>query len=316
MGRKKICVVTVTFNRADYLINLIEHLKSQTRKIDAILIYDNSSTDGTKTQIVKSGFANSDVENNLNKNIVDGTECYYYRSNVNSGGAGGFNGAFKIASNLGMDYLWVMDDDVAPEPECLENLLNNINDEVQICIPNRSTGTFKDVAIVEFDFKNPFKYFTKRKKYLKEYVDKEFVDVVDMPFEGPLISTQIVKHIGIPNAEYFIIYDDSDYARRALRHTKIRFIPSAKLNKMILPVRDKNKLMNWKDYYAYRNSIFFDRTYGENIFVKYISPIFLWGDLTLRAIYRRKYKNLSVINRAFKDGYLKKMGKTINPGEL
>lgn len=313
---KKVCVVTVTYNRSEYLMNLLEHLYKQTYKINSIIVFDNFSNDNTKEEIVKSGFAASNEENILHKNIWNNIECYYYRSNINSGGAGGFHKAFDIASNLEVDYFWVMDDDVAPEVDCLEKLLKNIKGSVQICIPNRSCDKFKDVAIIEFDFSNPFKYFMKRKKYFIDYDKKEFVDVVDMPFEGPLISKKIVDTIGLPNKDFFIIYDDSDYARRALKYTKIRFIPSAKLKKMIIPIRDKDKLMNWKDYYAYRNSIAFDRIYGENVFVKYLSPILLWSDLLSRALYRRKYRNIKIINKAFLDGYSLKLGKTINPGEI
>ena len=74
--------------------------------------------------------------------------------------------------------------------------------------------------------------------------------------------------------------------------------------------------MNWKDYYAYRNDILYCRKYGKNIFVKYVTPIFLWFDLSLRALYRRKFKNFKVINRAFRDGYISKTGRTVNPGEF
>ena len=66
---------------------------------------------------------------------------------------------------------------------------------------------------------------------------QDYVEVVDMPFEGPLFTREIVEKTGVPDKNYIILYDDSDYARRALNYTKIRYIPSAMLHKAIIPVR-------------------------------------------------------------------------------
>ncbi len=79
---------------------------------------------------------------------------------------------------------------------------------------------------------------------------QDYVEVVDMPFEGPLFTREIVEKTGVPDKNYIILYDDSDYARRALNYTKIRYIPSAMLHKAIIPVRDKKQCMTWKDYTA------------------------------------------------------------------
>ena len=74
--------------------------------------------------------------------------------------------------------------------------------------------------------------------------------------------------------------------------------------------------MNWKDYYAFRNDIIFCKKYGKNIFVKYMTPLLLWTSLTIKAIGRRKFKNLKIINKSLHDGYLNMSGKTVEPGTL
>ena len=137
-----------------------------------------------------------------------------------------------------------------------------------------------------------------------------------MAFEGPLINCKLINNIGLPDENYFIQFDDTDYATRASQYTKIKFIKNAILHKQIIPIRKNNKLMNWKEYYAYRNDILFCRKYGKNVLVKYMTPILVFIDLSLRAIIKRKWKNLKVLSKAFLDGYLGKKGKTINPGDL
>ena len=141
------------------------------------------------------------------------------------------------------------------------------------------------------------------------------IKVVDMPFEGPLISKDLIKEIGLPKADFFIFFDDSEYAARASKHTKILYCKDAILHKQIIPTSNgKNNLMNWKNYYGYRNQIWFDRHYGNNIFVKVLRPRLLLVDIVLRALIKRKYSNINVIRKAYRDGMNNKLGKLVEPG--
>ena len=311
----------VTFNRKEYLEKLLNSFNNQTKKINSVLIVDNHSNDGTDDFLYKNGYINEKVENKLLTNKKDKINYLYFRTKDNLGGAGGFNQAFKIVKKLDFDYIWVMDDDVLPEDDCLEKLLKYQTEDTMITIPNRTKSGYIDVITTNINLSNPFKVFMKKKtSIVATDIEKgiEVVDICDMPFEGPLMNMQLIKKVGLPDPKYFLQFDDTDYATRALEYTNIKFVVNAILEKqIILPIeRDKNKLMNWKDYYAYRNDILYCRKYGKNIFVRNITPILLWGDLTLRAIYRRKFKNFKVINKAFKDGYRANIGRTVNPGEF
>lgn len=312
----KVCSVIVTYNRSEYLLELLDDLSKQSVKIDTILVVDNNSSDNTRERLMDINFTNSIDEKKLHKNVWKDITCYYYRNDKNTGGAGGFSLGIDIAKEFDVGYLWIMDDDVSPEKHCLEYLLRNMSESTQICIPNRSTGEFIDKAVVKLNMTNVFKYRYGKKTYDSNYENKEFVKVVDMPFEGPLISKDIIKQIGLPDKEYFIQYDDTDYAQRALKYTNIYFVPNAKLKKKIIPKIQDDKLMNWKNYYSYRNSIIFDKRYGENLWVKNIRPLLLCLDLSFRAIVKRKFYNLKIIKRAFIDGKLEIMGKTIEPGSM
>ena len=72
--------------------------------------------------------------------------------------------------------------------------------------------------------------------------------------------------------------------------------------------------MNWKNYYGYRNQIWFDRHYGLNRFVKILRPRLLYIDLIMRAILRGKFSNINLIKRAYKDGVNDTLGKLVAPG--
>ena len=72
--------------------------------------------------------------------------------------------------------------------------------------------------------------------------------------------------------------------------------------------------MGWKEYYGYRNQIWFDRTYGTNLAVRKLRPVFLVLDLGLRAVIRHKWRNFKVIKKAYLDGIHDRLGITVKPG--
>lgn len=311
-----VCVVIVTYNRKEYLRKTLEGLEKQTYPVSAILIYDNHSFDGTREMLQNMGVLNTEVESNSVISNIKGVDWIYHRSSVNSGGSGGFHEGVKIAYQMKYDYLWMMDDDVFPEQNCLEELLQHMSKDTRLCIPSRTDSHFNDKAIVKINMRNPFRYAL---RHIKTYVPSneikgDVIPVVDMPFEGPLVSTALISEIGFPNKNMFLNYDDTEYALRASKKTKILYCKNAILHKQIVPMRDKDRLMDWKDYYSYRNQIWFYRTYGENFGVRTLRPLLLILDLCGRAVIRKKWSNIIVIRRAYQDGVKGNLGKQINPG--
>lgn len=313
--RKTVCAVIVTYNRKEYLEFLITALRKQTLSLDAILVYDNSSNDGTEKMLLNTGFSDSAEINLLHEKNSDIGMTIYYRNSENCGGAGGFHNAMEIAVKAGYDYLWVMDDDVFPKEDCLERLMSHMTFESRICVPCRTDERFCDYAITSVNMSNPFAIREARKNRIKsDDIFEEYIEVTDIPFEGPLIDASLVKEIGLPEKDFFIIMDDTDYAQRAIKKTKILYIKDAILHKQIIPKKESGRLMGWKDYYSYRNHIWYDRTYAKNIFVKFLRPRLMIADLVLRAIVKCKWSNLKVLKKAYFDGKNGRLGKTVEPG--
>ena len=316
--KSKVCAVVVTYNRKDCLKETIKGLKEQTYPLTSIFIYDNHSSDGTDKMLQELGFVEYRGEETLHHKNVDNIEWIYYRSSNNSGGSGGFCNGIRLVSEMNFDYIWTMDDDVYPAECCLEELMRYICDEARICIPNRTDERFRDYAVVGFNMTNPFLYkaTTRKKKVYAENINGSYITVEDMPFEGPLVALSLIKEIGLPKQELFIIYDDTDYAQRAIKKTELRFVKNAILHKQIIPVKEHSKTMGWKDYYGYRNQIWYDTTYGKNVFVKILRPILLIIELSIRAVVRRKWSNFKVLFKAYRDGTQGKLGKLVEPGTL
>jgi len=140
---ESVCAVVVTYNRKNLLIECLEALRKQTRPIQGIYLIDNASTDKTPNLLLKKGYINTLPNGNLTKpwekeskikNLTNGQviKFYYVRMNKNCGGSGGFHEGVKRAYLEGYDWLWLMDDDVGPLEDCLENMLKLKN--ISYCI--------------------------------------------------------------------------------------------------------------------------------------------------------------------------------------
>lgn len=315
----KVCVLVVTFNRCGYLKKLVKALLSQSVRPHDIVIYDNHGSDATQTMLADLGVTNHPLVDGESSRLTtnSGIAVHCVRATENSGGSGGFHNGMKIADSLGDDFIWMMDDDVLPEHDCLAELLSYMTKQRRICIPNRTTGKdFIDYAVVNINMSNPFFYGLglRKKRIPANRLTNEVTDIKAMPFEGPLIATSLVKEIGLPNKDLFIIFDDTDYCMRAVRRTTVGFVRSAHLHKQIIPHAKRSRLMGWKDYYGLRNQYWFDRTYGTNAIARIVRPFLSRCDQTLRAIARGKWSNIHVISRAYRDGTHDRLGKTVEPG--
>ena len=257
---RKITAVVVTFNRKELLIRCIDYLRKQTMHLDNIIVVNNGSTDGTIEWLDSQ--ADLDV---------------IHQENV--GGAGGFYRGINHAYDKGYDWIWCMDDDVYPEKDCLEVLLGHDEDGVGMLCPLRiQDNKIFLTEIKKFNLDNPFKSLHSDIITEKDIKDREYVNVEGIAFEGPLIKREVVSKIGLPNKNLFLLYDDSDYGYRAiLEGFQIRLVTGAKLYKELFYKKENREAQvqngKWKLYYHIRNTVYFNRTYGRNRFVRKLRPI-------------------------------------------
>lgn len=318
MEESNVCVATVTYNRKEYLLRLLNALSEQTHQINTIYIVDNHSEDGTMEMLFKQGII---VINETSQSdfwgVWKGIRINYHYNDINSGGSGGFEHVFKMASANQHDFLWAMDDDVLPEKDCLEILLSKIDEEHKVTFPSRTDENFMDHIAVSYNLTNPF-VFKVNDRYKTAYsteLKEECVDTYAFPLEGPLFSMDIVRKVGYPDSSYFIMYDDSDYARRCLSYTKIRYVTSACLHKQIIPSADAE--FNWKGYYGYRNCFFYDMKYGKNIGVRRFRPFFIMlGVFIMNKYVRHNDLVADTVKVAFRDAMAGRRGMTVEPGKL
>ena len=311
---KRVCVVLVTYNRSNCLATAIKAIEAQSVKPAGVLVFDNNSSDDTIEYLKQQGY--SEIKRGEEEQI----DRSYYHSSENLGGSGGFSLAVELASQADFDYLWIMDDDVAPTKNCLEILLNQMQqNKVQVTIPARKGPNFTDKVCIDLDTTNFLKFFIWwRKKYAKRPLNRDTYTVKDMTFEGPLISNELVKRVGKPDGGYFIQFDDTDYAERLLRFSKIIYVRNAVLLRQlpakIINHNEKKTPMNWKDYYFIRNNVVFDKRYGKKWMVRKISPLLMVLYYVALSVKDGNVRtNFPIIIKAARDGMAGKMGKQVDP---
>ncbi|WP_314786311.1 glycosyltransferase family 2 protein [Segatella buccae] len=296
----KITAVVVTFNRLELLKQGIECLRKQ-QKLTGIIVVNNGSTDGTREWL--------DAQPGL---------LVVHQDNV--GGSGGFYTGIERAYSEGADWIWCMDDDVFPRPDCLDRLLPYTDrPEVGILSPRRLLeGKVFTHEFRHFNFTNPIGSLHGR-KLAKQQVNQA-TEIVGADFEGPFISRRVVEKIGLPNRELFIFCDDTDYCLRAhLAGFKLLYIPEALMDKHKFFSNDtwtsRNRKKKWKRYYQVRNEAYLNHHYGRNFGVRYLRSFIGVAGYIIPALLSMpftdawQWKDLSMLWTAYQDGIHERLGK-------
>ena len=296
----KITAVVVTFNRLELLKQGIECLRKQ-QKLTGIIVVNNGSTDGTREWL--------DAQPGL---------LVVHQDNV--GGSGGFYTGIERAYSEGADWIWCMDDDVFPRPDCLDRLLPYTDrPEVGILSPRRLLeGKVFTHEFRHFNFTNPIGSLHGR-KLAKQQVNQA-TEIVGADFEGPFISRRVVEKIGLPNRELFIFCDDTDYCLRThLAGFKLLYIPEALMDKHKFFSDDtwtsRNRKKKWKRYYQVRNEAYLNHHYGRNFGVRYLRSFIGVAGYIIPALLSMpfteawQWKDLSMLWTAYQDGIHERLGK-------
>ncbi len=194
----KVVAVIVTFNRRVLLERVLARIESQNRPVQEIIVVDNNSSDGTEEFMAK-----------LTQSVPS---LIYLRLNENLGGAGGFYLGAQAAISRDADFVWLMDDDGHPSETCLARILDqaHLNNTIFNPLVIRESeptllafGLGEDILTVEA---------------AEALAQDGLVKGIANPFNGTLISRQILEQLGLPKKEMFIWGDEAEYMLRARKN--------------------------------------------------------------------------------------------------
>lgn len=248
----KICTVIVTYNRKKLLVRCLTKCLAQNIPTD-VIIFDNASTDGTKKYLEENNFI-------ANKRVI------YICANENLGGAGGFYEGLKKAYESQYDYIWLMDDDGYPDnSKSLKKALDCFEDNPDIIV---NSLVLSDNGGTKLSFATGGER-TKADVWNK-YPDGKMWDSIS-PFNGTLLSREVIEKIGFPKKEFFIKGDETEYICRAKKHgiKVLTALESEYRHPMMLDITinflgrkiSYNEESYWKEYYKSRNYVYIYKKY-------------------------------------------------------
>ncbi len=254
-AERRVLAVVLTHNAPESLERCLKAILAQSVPPEGVLVVDNASRPPVA----------------LGPSAVPSVSIRVVRSEVNTGPAGGYAQALGEFLDSGYLHAWVLDDDMRPDPECLERLWS--------------------VA--------------------SEAPERAFVFPVSQQADGSLgawpswcgfiVSRHIVDTVGLPMAELFWWAEDTEYLQWRIPAAGF---PSRVVDDAIVhhdAIRQGDGVPLWKYYYEARNMLYVHMHVKHRVgrYPRNVSKLFA------RAVVREKdgrLRRLSVMARGLWDG--------------
>lgn len=254
---KRLAMVIVTYKRQNLLEELCTSIENLTIKPWLVVIVDNENSEQTR-QIADQ------LNATLQQSKKRGQSVVYLPVETNTGGAGGFYRGVKKAYELGAEWFWVMDDDVAVLPDALEKLSPWMSkfEAIQGGRYDFDGGDFywQYQTIVPLGIPNPFSP--------PKFGPSGFHYMNSMCFEGGLFKRTVVEKVGFPDPRFFIAWDDANFGYLASKVTRPIIIKDKILRRTrtlanldIAGLPQINSMSDIKRFYLMRNRGFLARYY-------------------------------------------------------
>ena len=306
----RICAVVVTYNRSAWLIECLQSLLAQNRKLDGIVVINNASSDDTQVRL--------DAFSAEHKSTIS---WHVTHSDVNSGGSGGFARGMQIAHKAGYDWIWVMDDDVLAHPDALLNLLLFSNEAPILhgrrLGPDGRSFYWQSTFLPWLGFCRPYPDTAFKQNPVW------FTNVAC--FEGALIHREVFDSIGYADERYFIAWDDTEFGYRASEYFRIAYCNCLTLSRqrgydnIDIGLRSLYRASDMYRYFHIRNRFLLIETILKRERRWWARPLkrlsfhcftlILIGKEMVRALMFKEWSlGLSSLVRGLKDGILGRFG--------
>jgi GT2 family glycosyltransferase len=240
---------------------------AQTREVDQLVLFDNGSTDGTREFLEDRG-------------ILPHANVTFLRVEQNRGPAAGFSALFEHAYRSGCDWVWVMDDDVIPEPNALEELLTAYVDNfpapeaIGFLASRVRTSDGQPNNVPDVDDRQPG--FAPPR--WAELLDRGMARIKFSTFCSDLVPRSTIDRFGFPCPDFFYGGEDVDYTMRVSRE-RPGYLVGRSVATHLRVVSGKFHILNEVDpariplyYYYYRNQTYLRRAFmGRYALARFIA---------------------------------------------
>jgi rhamnopyranosyl-N-acetylglucosaminyl-diphospho-decaprenol beta-1,3/1,4-galactofuranosyltransferase len=196
---QQLCAIVVTHNRKSLLRETLAAIAAQTARVQAILVVDNASTDGTREMLAG-----------------DFPAVAVLPMPENVGGAGGYYAGLAWGMAHGFEWFWLMDDDTIAERDALAALFHcrnkfplDLRPDLLASMVLWTDGTLHPMNIQKPKLYRPDQQFAAAQNGAMSI---RFTSYISM-----LVHRRLIESYGLPIAGYFIWNDDVEHSGRMLR---------------------------------------------------------------------------------------------------
>lgn len=298
----KVAVIVVTYNRKELLLRCLTSLVKQTYKPTSIYIIDNASTDGTQEYIQENS-----------KQINTDVDIQYHKMLKNGGGAGGFYYGLKIAHETKKyDAYVLMDDDGIADNKELEELIKY----------TKQYSYINALVINETDYTKtsmPRKNYGYDRVLIEQESNQDGIIInYACPFNGTLLTKELVNKVGYPIPELFFLGDESNFHKRSINAgftpvtiiTAKHYHPSKNEKIYQFNLGFKKICLNVENtpiriYCKHRNIVYNRFSLHDYIYI--FITYFLYSYLYLFCV--KSWEKYTIFNHAIWDGLCKNLSK-------
>ena len=253
----RLAIVVVTYRRRELLGGLFDSILALKQAPWRVVVVDNENAPETAVMVRDlADRAQARWGTGAPDDCGDVRRVVYAPQKRNLGGAGGFSAGVRRAYELGARWFWVMDDDVAVEPQAIARLA-------------RWTATHEVIQGARLDYDGGPFYWQYR--FLIPLGIPDPIAPADfgpagyrvmntLCFEGGLFSRGIVERIGLPDPRFFIYWDDTIYGYLASKVTNPIVVPDVVMRRTreignwdIAGMRQLNSTSDMNRYHIMRN---------------------------------------------------------------
>lgn len=304
----KIAAIILTYGKRDqYLKNCLDSLLNQSYPFFKIYLVDNDSSEETKILIQQYLKANKNIES-INFSDNKGSAAYGLAMRI-------------IQEKNNYDWLFLCDDDGLADQNLLYNFVHSscFNNKTALLSAKRIDLSGK-IETHERGFFNILKLEVEPLK--NELYNQDHCEIEHSSYMGMLINSLALKQIGYPNDNFYLYLDDIDFSLRLGKYGARYLITNAvvthaepKSNRQEISlgvVRTKTSDL-WRDYYNFRNYFLLRKSTKHPLFMlAAIGARFIRSFCAIIVLDKNKFVRMKYLSKAFKDGFSKKFGQTLN----
>lgn len=207
----RVLVIVLNWNGGEVTRRCVEQVRRQDRRASDLLLVDNGSTDGSLEQLVGVGLRRHEL----------------LALPANLGFTGGMNAGLKVARDRSYEYVWLLNNDAFPEPDCLDRLVDvmEANPRAGIASPH--------VSEVEGDAQLLLSRISWDQMRIDPVVPDAGLSVLptDVWFMGAalLLRGDCLREIGGFDERFFAYLEDADLCLRCQRAGwDVRYVADAR----------------------------------------------------------------------------------------